>query len=285
MDTSLVNVVLLTGDHPTQAALSWKIHRALGLAGIVIAANVPRRPPAHQVRRTTNAIGARTVGRPLVEAWRAVVHRYEQAVDGFPPVPLEHVANVNDRGTLEALERWDADLVAVSGTTMVGGRVLRAAQASAGALNLHTGISPYVKGGPNCTNWCLALRTFHLIGNTVMWIDPGVDSGNLVATERTTLDGTETLAELHWKVMEHAHDIYGRAIEAVVGGRSVPNVPQSQIGDGPTFRNADWTPLQMSRAIRNFRRHYRNAFVRRGSVERKASNVTLVSLESASRSP
>jgi folate-dependent phosphoribosylglycinamide formyltransferase PurN len=285
VDPSIVNVVLLVGDHPTQAGLSWKIHRATGLAGIVISANVPRRPPARPLRRAINAVGARTVGRPLVEAWRTVAQRYERAADGFPPVPHEIVANVNDRATVEALERWNADLVAVSGTTMVGDQVLRAAQASAGALNLHTGISPYVKGGPNCTNWCLARQTFHLIGNTVMWIDPGVDAGNLVATERTTLDGTEALSELHWKVMEHAHDLYGRAIEAVVRGRRVPNVPQSQIGDGPTFRNADWTPRQMVRAIRNFRHHYRTAFVEGGSAERKASTVTLVSLESTSRSP
>jgi folate-dependent phosphoribosylglycinamide formyltransferase PurN len=275
-----VNVVLLTGDYPTQAALAWKIHRAVGLAGLGVAANVPRRPPGRPLRRTVNAIGARTVGRPLVEAWRAVARRYERSVDGYPPVPQERVSNVNDAPTLAALERWDAPLVLVSGTTIVGEPVLRAATAGAGALNLHTGISPYVKGGPNCTNWCLTRRMFHLIGNTVMWIDPGIDSGNLVATERTVLDGSESLAQLHWKVMEHAHDLYRRAVEAIVAGRSVPDTPQSEIGQGPTFRNADWTPREMARAVLNFRRHYRPAF-ESGRVERDASAIRLVSLDDA----
>jgi len=37
--------------------------------------------------------------------------------------------------------------------------------------------------------WCLAKNWLHLIGNTVMWIDPGIDSGDLLSTERTPLDG------------------------------------------------------------------------------------------------
>jgi Formyl transferase len=275
-----VNVVLLTGDHPTQAALAWKIHRAVDLAGIVIAANVPRRPPGRPVRRAINAIGARTVGRPLVRAWRTMAERYERGAAGFPPVQQERVSNVNDGPTPVALERWRADLVLVSGTTIVGDRVLRTAARGEGALNLHTGISPYVKGGPNCTNWCLAKRSFHLIGSTVMWIDPGVDSGNLVTTERTPLDGSESLVDLHWKVMEHAHDLYRRAVEVIVAGRHVPNVPQPEIGDGPTFRNADWTPGRMRHAVRNFRRHYRPAFTS-GRAERAASSIRLVSLDDA----
>ncbi|HEX2025918.1 MAG TPA: formyltransferase family protein, partial [Actinomycetota bacterium] len=204
--------------------------------------------------------------------------RYERATDGFPPVDQQRVPNVNDAPTLAALDRWDTDLVLVSGTTIVGEPVLRSAARRRGALNLHTGISPYVKGGPNCTNWCLARRTFHLVGNTVMWIDPGVDSGNLVLTERTSLDGSEGLVDLHWKVMEHAHDLYRRAVEAIVAGRTVPNVPQSEVGSGPTFRNADWTPVEMARAVRNFRRHYRPAFAS-GRVERDASSIRLVSLD------
>ena len=280
MDTSVVKVVMLTGDHPTQAALAWKIHRAIGVAGIVVAANVPRRLPGRSARRIVNAIGARTVGRPLTDAWRAVSRRYHRSVEGFPRVDQEHVANVNDTATLSALDRWDAELVLVSGTTIVGDRVLRRAARAEGALNLHTGISPYIKGGPNCTNWCLARRNYHLIGNTVMWIDPGVDSGNLVATERTALDGSESLVDLHWKVMEHAHDLYGRAAEAIVAGHNVPNVPQSAVGEGPTFRNADWSPGQMARAVRSFRRHYRTAFTS-GRVEREAASITLIALGSA----
>src|SRR5207253_2541544 len=124
----------------------------------------------------------------------------------FPDVPLVRVRNINDTATREFLQQLRPDLVTVAGTNMVGPTLLAEASEGRGVVNLHTGLSPYVKGGPNCTNWCLAEGTFHLIGNTVMWLDPGIDTGRIIASERTPLAGDEDLAELHWKVMEHAHD-------------------------------------------------------------------------------
>jgi methionyl-tRNA formyltransferase len=157
-------------------------------------------------------------------------------------------------------------LVAVSGTNLVGRKIIAEAASRRGIVNLHTGISPYVKGGPNCTNWCLATRKFDLIGNTVMWLDPGIDTGNIIATERTPLTGDEDLAELHWKVMEHAHDLYRRAIAKIASGEPVASVPQSELGTGPVYYLADWTATQMIKARRNFRTDYREG-VRRDSAD------------------
>jgi folate-dependent phosphoribosylglycinamide formyltransferase PurN len=85
--------------------------------------------------------------------------------------------NVNDPITLQFLEETRAELVLVSSTTLVGKDIINWAEARMGILNLHTGLSPYINGGPNCANWCLAEMQFHLIGNTVHWVDRGVDSG------------------------------------------------------------------------------------------------------------
>jgi methionyl-tRNA formyltransferase len=90
---------------------------------------------------------------------------------------------------------------------------------SIGILNLHTGLSPYVKGGPNSTNWCIANNELYLIGNTIMWIDEGIDPGNIVTTEITEFTGDERLTDVHIKVMDHGHNLYLKAIDNLAQGR------------------------------------------------------------------
>jgi methionyl-tRNA formyltransferase len=253
-----MRVLVLTTDQPNQTALVRKLAGVCEIVGVVLSSNVPRRR-SRRIRSLTNRIAAHTVGRPLTHAWDSMLERYAAQHDGVPAARRVEVDNINDPLTLSTIEEMAPDLVAVSGTNIVGPELIEAAGRARGMVNLHTGISPYVKGGPNCTNWCLARGWFRLIGNTVMWIDAGVDSGNLIATEATALDGTETLEELHWKVMEHAHDLYVRSIAAIAGGDRVAAVPQTDVGDGPTFANADWSALEMLRARWNFARHYSTA--------------------------
>jgi len=166
-----------------------------------------------------------------------------------------HVSNVNDSEVLSEIDRLNPDLLIVSGTNLLGKKLIAHAQKKTRILNLHTGISPYVKGGPNCTNWCLAKGWFHLIGNTIMWLDAGIDTGHIVATEQTPLTGTESLNELHVAVMDHAHDLYRRAVQALEAG-DVKSTPQQELGDGTTFFSHDWNARQMKQALFNFRHHY-----------------------------
>lgn len=172
------------------------------------------------------------------------------------------VPNINDARTVAWLDRLSPELVLVSGTNLVGQAIRDWAASRGGIINLHTGLSPYVKGGPDCTNWCLAEGAFHLIGNTVLWLDAGIDSGPILATEQTVLSGQESLAELHWKVMTHAHDLCVRAVQALAAGRETPRIPQERVAGGRTFSSLDWNGRAMRRAWRNFRRDFSAELVR-----------------------
>jgi methionyl-tRNA formyltransferase len=163
---------------------------------------------------------------------------------------------MNDLAVRATLEKIGPELVIVSGTNLLKQPLIELLSRSGKVLNLHTGISPYVRGGPNCTNWCLATGEFELIGNSVMWIDEGIDSGNLVATEQTPLDGTESLNGLHIKVMDHAHDLMVRCAAQFVAGRALPNVPQRDLGTGRLYLTRHWTALAAARAVTNFYLRY-----------------------------
>ncbi len=273
-----MKAVILTGNQGNQRALCHKIAKVCDVAAIVVSGNVPRRKPTltKKIGSLVNRVTGRLAGREFVETWLRMLHEYDAQFSAFPDVPIVRVENVNDAATLRMLEKYAPDLTIVSGTNLVGKKVIGASRK---IVNLHTGISPYVKGGPNCTNWCLAKNWFHLIGNTVMWLDAGIDTGKIIATEQTLLDGRETLFELHWKVMEHAHDLYVRAVRQIADDAQIPAVSQDEIATGALFYTADWNVSAQLAALKNFRENYKNYFADRGKIEKDSAQLKLVSID------
>jgi methionyl-tRNA formyltransferase len=186
--------------------------------------------------------------------------------------PSSRHLDVNAASVAALIAREAPDLVVVSGTNLLRAPLIEQIAGRARIMNLHTGISPYLKGGPNCTNWALALDRLELIGSTIMWLDRGIDTGAIVATEQAPLDGRESLRALHLRVMEHAHDLYTRCYARAVAGDALPAVPQTAIGEGMLLRSRDWDTTQMLRALANFYRRYRPDTV-------GGDGVTLVSPE------
>jgi folate-dependent phosphoribosylglycinamide formyltransferase PurN len=245
---------------------------ALGLS-----ANVPRKikPAWERVRLRLRGLEGRLFGADFTRAWSQLQTRYDARFPGLPAVPLVRVRNVNDEPTLRILAEHQPDLVVVSGTNLVGRKISEAAWRRGGIVNLHTGISPYVKGGPNCTNWCLAQRWFHLIGSTVMWLDPGIDTGPIIATEQAPLTGSESLGELHFSVMEHALSLYAGVLREIAAGHTVPQAEQAGIAEGQTFYTLQWNARAMAQARWNFKRYFKPEYFSGDEHRRLTAEIQL----------
>ena len=279
-----MRVMILTAEHPNEAALCHKLKGTCQLVGIVLSRNRTRKRLSHRARLLLNQVEGRLLRSPFVATWHQLQDRYHCLYPSVPDVPTIRVHNVNDRETLQLLRQVAPHLVLVSGTNLVGQGILEwAAQEKVGIINLHTGLSPYIKGGPNCTNWCLAERDFHLIGNTVMWLNAGIDSGPIIATEQTPLRGLETLVELHWNVMEHAHDICLRAVQALSAGRVLPRIAQASIAEGRTFSSLEWNSRAMWTAWWNFKTCYRPEFFTGTEYQARSSRLMLYPLSMEAR--
>jgi methionyl-tRNA formyltransferase len=175
----------------------------------------------------------------------------------FPVEPSLFVGDINESSVIDLINQKKPDLVVVSGTNLLRNEIISTIHRYGRVINLHTGISPYIKGGPNCTNWCLYLKDFGLIGNTVMWLDEGIDSGNIIATEKTNLTGKESLLDLHIKVMDHAHDLYLRVIFGFIGGKPLKSIAQKSMSPSRLFLSKHWGPKQMMIATFNFYLFYK----------------------------
>jgi len=238
-----MKTILLCGVAPNQRALAHRLH-AVGPLSAIIAVQLVRAK-----RNWSQSIASATVGRPLAHAWNVLMSYYDQRYPTFPVAPTIR-PSANAPEVEEILRREAPDLVLVSGTDLLKQPVIESVAGR--IMNLHTGISPFVKGAPNCTAWALARGEFKLIGNTIMWLDAGVDSGNIIATERTSLTGRESLPELYLKVMEHAHDLYCRAYRMFLAGRTLQSVPQHELGVGRVYRLREWNAARMASAVLNF---------------------------------
>jgi methionyl-tRNA formyltransferase len=235
-----MKIVLLSGNAPNQ------------LAGIVLEKRIPRKSNK-SFSKILDAVLDRTLFKELRNSWFSMMEHYRN-IYTLPDVPILEVSNINHEPTIDFLKKLNPDLIMVSGTSMVKKGIL-SMKFTHGIINLHTGLSPYVKGGPNCTNWCLAENQFHLIGNTVMWIDEGIDSGDLILTEPTSLSGDESLEHLHLRVMEHAHELYLRSVRNIRNGVAA-HVKQTSIAEGKTFFTREWKRLQKWRAVRNYKKFH-----------------------------
>lgn len=247
-----MRTLALVGTGEQQRALLHRLHGAAPLSEVGLV-HIPRQFDPGLSQRLAMA----TVGLPLRAAWRSVMEHYRKLHPALPDVRHEDHDGVNADSVVAQVERLRPELVLVSGTDLLRQPLINAIQRHGRVMNLHTGLSPYIRGGPNCTNWALALGEFGLIGNTVMWLDAGIDTGRIIATERTPLSGSESLGELHLKVMEHAHDLYSRAFARFADGGELPSHDQKQIGGkGRLFLNRQWTAGNIARAVYNFHRSY-----------------------------
>jgi methionyl-tRNA formyltransferase len=246
-----MKIVLLCSNKLNQIALANKIANNFNLVGIVV-----EKPKKKKKRfsfvQIREKIWDRTIFYSIRKAWNEMQAYYKTNYPDFPQTDKTEVVRINSSETIEFIEKKSPDLLMISGTSIVRNEILNL-PIPKGIINLHTGLSPYIKGGPNCTNWCIAKNKFHLIGNTIMWIDAGIDSGNIIAAEQTILNGNESLSDLHIKVMEHAHDLYCRAATKIEKDfKNCSNVGQSSIANGTIYYSKDWNWKNKLSLMRNF---------------------------------
>lgn len=233
-----MKIIAWIGKEPNQIALINKLNQNFNVIGVVYENRRSKSVMSYGLKTLSKKVLSRLFLGFISKTWKKLQNYYEGKFSKLDQVPSLEVENINDSRVQEFSSKLNPDLIIVSGTALIkGGNLLT--QSKYGIINLHTGLSPYIKGGPNCTNWCLSIGETHLIGNTIMWIDEGIDSGNLILTEQTPLNGKESFFDIHLKVMEHAHELYVDAINNIKNN-CAQSIPQENIGEGKTFYNKNW---------------------------------------------
>jgi folate-dependent phosphoribosylglycinamide formyltransferase PurN len=228
-------VVVLCGDGMFQRAFAARAAREFELAGLV----VQHPPPAQQSlsarlakyrdpRRIARQVLARIVLPRFDKRGRALADATFGAAE-WPAADRLDVEDINGADAVAFIERHRPDLILVNGTQLLREPVLALAERTRfGILNLHTGLSPYSRGG-NCNLFMLLEGRPEMVGVTVHYIDRGIDSGDIVRTEQVPLRPDDCYETIDVRTFAVGIDATIDAAKAVVRG-DAPRTPQWEEG-------------------------------------------------------
>ncbi|MEF8730589.1 MAG: formyltransferase family protein [Candidatus Accumulibacter meliphilus] len=93
-----------------------------------------------------------------------------------------------------------------------------------GAFNLHTGPLPEY-AGLNAPSWAIFNgEDYH--GCTLHWMDPGIDTGNIVSASRIPISDSETGISLTGKCVEAGVNLIAELVSLIRRGEAIPTTPQ-----------------------------------------------------------
>lgn len=134
--------------------------------------------------------------------------------------PVVDVENINEDKAVAFVKDLNPDLVCVNGTNLLRRPMLEMIPSLRfGVINLHTGLSPYSRGG-NCNLYMLLEGHPELVGLTVHHIDPGVDSGDIIISARPAMEPDDNYEMIEAKTFRLGIDLMLVAIRQLIEGRA-----------------------------------------------------------------
>jgi methionyl-tRNA formyltransferase len=166
-------------------------------------------------------------------------------------LPVLQPQRAREEGFIEELAAFKPDLIAVAAY----GQILPKAILDLprfGCLNVHTSLLPKYRGAAPIQH--AILNGDSETGVTIMKMDVGLDTGDILAQERTAIDDSDNSQTLHDRLASIGADLLVRTIPGVVSGAIQPHPqPTEGVTHASKIKKQDgeilWT--QPARVIRN----------------------------------
>ncbi|HUP10170.1 MAG TPA: formyl transferase [Caldimonas sp.] len=149
---------------------------------------------------------------------------------------LTTVTHINHPDVVALADRLKPDVIAVFGTSLIRGPLLT--RGRLGMLNLHGGLSPEYRGA-DCTFWTLYNGEPDKVGCTLHFIDPGIDTGRLVAHVCPPVTAADDELTLFWGGVKLGADVYAEALDRLARGEAL-GVAQSSKGRLYQVKQRGW---------------------------------------------
>lgn len=144
-------------------------------------------------------------------------------------IPRYKVPHHNKKTCRLLLQELNPDLGVLGGTRIIRDRILRIPQG--GMLNAHPGLLPEVRGSASPA-WSVYYDI--PIGATCHFIDPGIDTGDIVGKREIPIHRGDIYEKLCWLTLVEAGVLMTEAVSAWRDGDLV-RTPQGE-SEHPTFR-------------------------------------------------
>jgi methionyl-tRNA formyltransferase len=153
---------------------------------------------------------------------REIVQQYALDPSPIPPAELIRVKSVNSQECIQALRESQPELVVVSGTRIISGKVLSCIPAV--FINMHSGITPVYRGSHG-GYWALVEGDRDGCGVTVHQVDTGVDTGPILGQARITPNHGDNFVTYALLQQAAGLPLLKKAIQDACEDRLVPVAP------------------------------------------------------------
>ena len=188
-----------------------------------------------------------------------------------PTIPLLH-KEVNLRYTYDAVASFKPEAIFVFGASIIKEPLLSVVPPGR-RINMHLGLSPYYRGsGTNF--WPFANGELEYVGATLLHLDAGVDSGDIVAHVRPGIEPGDTVHTAGCKTIRGGADAFVRCIARLEKGLELPRVKQWEVPNARYYRRKDVTPEALARYHENMR----SGLVQRYAAEGPKRDLRLIPL-------
>ena len=138
---------------------------------------------------------------------------------------------------VEQLLAQQVDTLAVFGTSILKDPLLCAFPGR--IVNIHLGVSPYYRGsGTNF--WAMYNEDLHLVGSTIHYIDPGIDTGEIICHVQAPIIEGDTPHTIGNNVIRDSVHGIVRVLQ-LLGDGPVPSVSQWEAQNEHLYRRRDFT--------------------------------------------
>jgi len=130
--------------------------------------------------------------------------------------------HIRDKVFLDAFRSLSPDMVVLAAFGQILPREIIEAPAM-GCINVHPSLLPKYRGAAPI-NWAL-IQGEEITGVTIIMMDEGLDSGNILLQEETMIGPEETFGELHDRLSEMGSELLLKTIRMIVEG-AIRQIPQ-----------------------------------------------------------
>lgn len=234
-----LRVLVLRCDGVYQRHLEVRASSEFSLVGVVVQQGATTRGGiAERLARYRNpfALWRQLQARALLPAYERRARALHEQLFGQSErqgtdasVPRLVTAHINAPEVADFIRAHQPDIVIVNGTQLLREPILALlAGIPLGIVNLHTGLSPYSRGG-NCNLFMMLAGKPELVGVTVHHIDRGIDSGDIILTSHAPMQEGDTFEMIEARCFHLGIEMLLRACRLLQEGRA-PRVRQWEEG-------------------------------------------------------
>ncbi|MBI4118616.1 MAG: hypothetical protein HY455_03720 [Parcubacteria group bacterium] len=154
-----------------------------------------------------------------------------------PTLPILH-KEVNTPFVYEAVKRFRPDAAFVFGSWILKEPLLSLIP-SGKFINMHLGLSPYYRGsGTNF--WPIVNKEPQYVGATLLHIDAGIDSGDIIAHVRPQIAPEDTVHTLGCKTIVEGGKALLAILETLESGKALQRTKQWAGGEDKFYKKIDF---------------------------------------------